>query len=71
MFSDQSWITLVSLLVTFTSLVVTCYIYRKSEPSRHLARVQFNKELSRSMLTKIADVLRTWEKEMQDAEKKQ
>jgi len=71
MFSDfQSWITILSLLVALASLSATIYIYRKSEPTRTIGRIQVNKELARARLVTIADKLRAWEKEMRVAELK-
>lgn len=61
---------MLSLLVALTSLSVSIYIYRKSEPTRTIGRIQVNKEVARARLTRIANALRTWENEMQEAERK-
>jgi hypothetical protein len=66
----QSWITILSLVVTLTSLLVAVYAIRKSEPTRKIAKIRLNKELAKARLFGIADTLRTWDNEMQMAELK-
>jgi hypothetical protein len=66
----QSLATILPSVVALASLLAAIYIFRKSEPTRAIAKIQLNKERAKTRLIRIADMLRTWEGEMQIAELK-